>query len=941
MLIPTLLTIALAGAAQPPGGFTFEAFGPTEGLPGGQIRALTVSPANRLLVGTETGAASFDGERFEVLPSPEQASQPFVVGLHATEREVYVQASEGLFVIRDGEAQWLQRERVSQMAVGFAEDDEGAVYLANQHGVFRIQRDDVERIADGGDLRPRTVLPTETGLWVGAWRGLYRLEDGQLVRHGDTPVRALTQDEEGLLVGSERGIYRWADQPELLWEGCFVTDLVRFGDDRLAATCGGGVNLQAPDGSWESFHVGRGLPGLVFTRAEVDHEGTLWLASLDQGLLRVDQPDLRLWGMHTGLRTNRVGHLYPLGDTLYLGSANGAWAIGPDLEPRQLLNPEAEDLHTSGEVYRWFPRPSVFSVFPVQAGAYIQDSAGALHLLRADGERETIPMALEEEFWFLEHPSAIGVGAGITAAVVFEAEGMRSCEYPAPNMATAQGPAGWPSFAGGDALWEIREGCLERTGELPEGCEPSAMTFQGDEAWVACKGALWHRGRTWRRVNSDALGAEEQVRALATRGDELWFTTLAGLHRLNGGALDLEPVHGLPRLSFIWATLTAHQGWLVACTSEGLLWVRPEGLRPPPQPPEAWIQSIHANGRELRDLTTIGPDDSHIRLTLASSSLGGPDRVRYRFQLDDEPPSEPFANPELQLAGLSAGHHRLLIWASAMGSDWSTEPAALVLRIPPHWWERKDVQLGLVLLAFVIAGLVWRERARRLRLQLRIMEEQEAFRQVFGRFVDPDIAEEALAGRLSSNGELREVTVLFVDMRGFTPMSERLPPERMVELLNAWFTLMVEQVELEDGVVNKFMGDALVAIFGAPQAQPDHAERAVRTALAMVKVLQRENDSFEERFGERVLVGIGINSGDVIAGPIGAESRMEYTVIGEAVNIAARLEALTRHVDATILLPEETAKLLGPQLALVPMGEHRLKGVSTPVKVWKAPVPKA
>ena len=150
-------------------------------------------------------------------------------------------------------------------------------------------------------------------------------------------------------------------------------------------------------------------------------------------------------------------------------------------------------------------------------------------------------------------------------------------------------------------------------------------------------------------------------------------------------------------------------------------------------------------------------------------------------------------------------------------------------------------------------------------------------------------------------------------------------------LLNAWLTEMVAAIEAEGGVVNKFIGDAVVAIFGAPRAQPDHAERAVRAARRMAAATR----AVAERHGQALRAGVGVNSGTVIAGPVGAASRMEYTVIGEVVNVAARVEALTRTLDVDVLVADDTVARLGSH-GLRDRGTHALKGVPTPVRVWEA-----
>ena len=244
------------------------------------------------------------------------------------------------------------------------------------------------------------------------------------------------------------------------------------------------------------------------------------------------------------------------------------------------------------------------------------------------------------------------------------------------------------------------------------------------------------------------------------------------------------------------------------------------------------------------------------------------------------------------------------------------------------------MRLGAALLLALGVGAWQRERARRLAAQLARAEEALAFRQVFGRFVTPEVAEEALSGRLGRAGQCREVTVLMADLRGFTPMTEALPPEELVRLLNAWLTRMVEAIEAEGGTVDKFVGDAVMAIFNAPRTQPDHADRALRAARAMVRATRALAEEARARHGVALGAGVGIASGEAIVGPVGSDARMEYTAIGEPVNLAARVEALTRKLDADVLLAESTRARLRDPAGLEPAGAHRLKGIAEPVAVW-------
>ena len=210
------------------------------------------------------------------------------------------------------------------------------------------------------------------------------------------------------------------------------------------------------------------------------------------------------------------------------------------------------------------------------------------------------------------------------------------------------------------------------------------------------------------------------------------------------------------------------------------------------------------------------------------------------------------------------------------------------------------------------------------------LEERERIRDAFGTFVDREVAAHILDNPEALAGEEVEVTVLFCDVRGFTRFAENAPAPEVVQTLNDLFAIAVPIVAGHGGQVDKFVGDGLMAVFGAPRRLSDHADRALTSARQIAAAV-------EERFGDRLRIGIGLNSGHVVAGSIGASGRLEYSVIGDAVNVAARVESATRETGDTVLLTERTRELLADGAGLERRREVTLKGRSAPVVVY-APV---
>ena len=225
-----------------------------------------------------------------------------------------------------------------------------------------------------------------------------------------------------------------------------------------------------------------------------------------------------------------------------------------------------------------------------------------------------------------------------------------------------------------------------------------------------------------------------------------------------------------------------------------------------------------------------------------------------------------------------------------------------------------------------------------LREYLRERKSREEAVQLFSRFVNPHVVHELVAhGGLSRAGESRQITILFSDIRGFTTLSEKRTPQQVVELLNRYFTLQVEVVFRHGGSLDKFIGDCIMAFWGAPLDDPDHARHAVEASLEMVQVLQR----FKRELGEEDAdfdVGIGIHTGPAVVGLIGSEQRREYTAIGDTVNLGSRIEGLTKGVSR-ILVSRETMQACGDTFDFKSFGSFKVKGREQDVELF-APIEK-
>ncbi len=230
-------------------------------------------------------------------------------------------------------------------------------------------------------------------------------------------------------------------------------------------------------------------------------------------------------------------------------------------------------------------------------------------------------------------------------------------------------------------------------------------------------------------------------------------------------------------------------------------------------------------------------------------------------------------------------------------------------------------------------GAVFNRMVAGLRREARI-------RDLFGQYVSPEVARLAIEEARRLEEQVVRCSVLFVDIRRFTALAEVLPPARLIGTLNRYFERMLAAVEAEGGIVNKFGGDSLLAVFGSPlNPSEDHARRAVRAALRMRSALAEFNREQADAEMPELRVGFGLATGEMVAGNVGSSRKLEYTVIGDPVNLAARLQELTTELNAEILVSAETARFAGGEAALRSLGEIAVRGRVEPVEVFAAEPP--
>ncbi len=239
--------------------------------------------------------------------------------------------------------------------------------------------------------------------------------------------------------------------------------------------------------------------------------------------------------------------------------------------------------------------------------------------------------------------------------------------------------------------------------------------------------------------------------------------------------------------------------------------------------------------------------------------------------------------------------------------------------------------------AVVLAGAWWRVRGETLRLRARLeaaVESLERLQRSLARVAPEQLVDRIAAGGLPTRGERKEVTVLFADIVGFTALSERLEPHVLVEVLNGYFARMNRAIDAHRGHVSTLIGDGILALFGAFEPNPWQGDDAVHAALAMRAALDEYNRELENRGLPRLAVGIGLHRGVGVAGLVGSPERKDFAVVGGPVNVAARVQGLTRRYETDALLTEDLQRTLDPRFLLRRFPPAELRGISRPVPVF-------
>jgi adenylate cyclase len=300
-----------------------------------------------------------------------------------------------------------------------------------------------------------------------------------------------------------------------------------------------------------------------------------------------------------------------------------------------------------------------------------------------------------------------------------------------------------------------------------------------------------------------------------------------------------------------------------------------------------------------------------------------------------------FVGPLLYFVFIILSTLRLDFWLSTFtGFVAAAELLALGLFHPAASAAAGEQMLGpafliprsaVILACGVIAGAVGTQLRRQFEASLAAATARDQVTNLFGQHVSPQVVERLLAAGSTSGSETKQVAVMFVDIRGFTAAARMRSPQEVVDRLDAAFAVLVEIVDRNSGIVNKFLGDGFLALFGAPFDDPEAALRAVTAGREMLAAIEQHNVGSDWP----LRIGIGIHLGDVVAGSVGSPRRKEYTVIGDTVNFASRIEGLNKEFGSQFLISDTVHRAIGDAAGGTSLGNVPVRGYEQPVRVWR------
>ena len=862
-----------------------EKFGTDHGLTSLRVQALALQPSGGLWVGTFSGGLlSFDDEVFTKIAGDQILGSNHVQSLYVDKRKTLWVGTDGAGLTKysNGEFRRFTKDDgfINEEIRVIAEDRSQRLWIGTfGGGLHYLDGDTIVALDEGANLlgdSVRTIFfDREDNFWVGTAIGLNQYLDGPITSFPleHTNSKRITL---GLMEDSKGAV----------WAGTFGSGLQRLS----------GTEFQRVNNLQEELYDR--LMALFESK-----DGALWVGSWGNGVSRVQGDQVISYTTDDGLAHNKVRSIYQTKDeTLWFGTRGG------------LSRFQAGEFQTIGEESGLAKSSDVYFM--------TESPTGEFWIGMADG----IKVYKDGQFHRLDSCSA--------------AKLVRSIYFDSPTTA-------WIATSGQGLQFFDGKACraITQSQGLFDDVIYSVIEDDDGRIWMSCnRGIFWVAKSELKRLAQGNLNRVE-----------------SNVYNEQDG-MESRECNG----SFQPAAWKAKDGRIWYPTVSGPVVVDPNKLRVSALTPTPMVEQVDVDGKTQakKNLVVLQPGSRRLSLSYTAPTFIKPGQIEFQYQLRGEDPHPIHAGQDrvAYYSNLEPGDYQFEISVKTIQGSKNNYQSPLVIRLLPHYYQTLwfRVLLGIGLLILILAIIRLRVRHLRLRqaeleglvqeqtLQIRIQnKEVEAKNEaltiahknlenvhqmvtetVLKRYVPPALVERILSGEISVDkpAEMRRITVLFSDLSEFTKTSEVLGPSLISSFLNEYLTKMNDIIFEHGGTVDKFIGDAVMVIFGAPQDMPDEeqAKRAVYCASAMQRAMAQITHDWRNDGAGHLKMRIGIHIGDAIVGNFGSDKRSDYTCIGPTVNIASRIESACK--PGEVYVSQEVSDLVAQDYS-EKAGVFKLKGI--------------
>ncbi|RPI25684.1 MAG: hypothetical protein EHM61_13770 [Acidobacteria bacterium] len=924
-------------------------------LPALSIQCLAQSRDGYLWLGTPEGAVRFDGVRFTCFSgmtnevfSPDDVTAMLPLSGGAIWLGTW---GGGIFESNDGKLKSIADEKMlgDGRIKSLFQDREGRIWVGTPNGLHCLEAgrwSEPDKNWGSSRLNVGTVLQRRDGsLWFGTTQGVARLEADHLRWYGTADglpgasVRALVEDKTGTLwIGTSNGLCRLRQgrlKSYALPGGANNQDVFSLCLDRdgnlWIGTDGGGLNrLRDEAAPGQGFEAGQqvaetierlttaeGLPSDSIWSILEDKEGNLWIGAFGGGIARLQESKFVTFDTGSGLPDDLVWSIYEDDEqTLYLGTDAGLTVMTAG-RIRNLG--AAEGLPPGGTTSLLKDSRGTLWVAGGSEGLYRMKAGKAIAELKPDGQ------GFEHVFSIIEDRSGtlwVGTrGGGLKYwrdnrwHVMSRADGLADDVV---RTLLEDDEAGiWIGTQQAGVLY-LRNGRITRYGKENGLSDNSILCLHQDSdgiLWIGTDGGGLNRlekGKITSFGIRDGLFHDTIFQILEDDAGDLWMSCNRGIFRVaksdlaafSSGRSKAISCHVYGRSDGIKSSECNNGGHPAGIrTRDGRIWfptlkgavaIDPARHTVNRIPPPVIIEDFRAGGRSVPadGRESIRPEENNVEFHFTAPSLSAPERIRFRYQLIGSDTDWLELNPGREriayYTNLSPGRYTFRVIACNNDGLWNDTGAALTYEVLPDWHQTTWFY-GLLAVGLILSGGGLAHGARRALGSLRLTRSLTHYH-------SRSLVETVRTGELEQDGlrdERRILTIFFSDLTGFSDFTDRTEPERVSRLINEYLTEMASLIEVHRGTFGRFMGDGIMAFFGAPRVMP--AEEQARQAVAMAVAMQQKMKGLAEKWlneglDHDIRIRMGIAQGTVTVGNFGSSDLMQYTAVGAGVNLASRLE---------------------------------------------------